>query len=402
MGHNNIIEINGKQYDAVTGTLLGESRVKATPESRARHTPHQGRVIDGFIRHHQAPMPVATPVVRTEAPATPAPSPVKVSAKKFADIQRPKASQAKAHQPQRSQTLMRHVVKKPNITKKTAIKTTGPAEMIAKPESSLTTQLAKKVSVTQVNPVRLARATHVSRSQHIRRYAPSRDEQRHTVAVNAVRPGQHNAAVRSDVRVAARPTKSRSIALEQAAQSLAGRKKANDLFEEALIHASAHEQPLHKQQGKKAHRHRRLASAIAGVGAFLVIGGFIAYINMPNIELRVASIHAGFHAELPGYKPTGYALDGGVKASKGQVQLTYRSGDSSYTITQVASDWNSATLLDQNTEQRGAPTQTVQSEGRIIYIYNNQASWVDSGVHYEISGNASLDSDDLVSLATSM
>ena len=123
---------------------------------------------------------------------------------------------------------------------------------------------------------------------------------------------------------------------------------------------------------------------------------------MPGIELRVASMHAGFHAEMPSYKPTGYALMGGVKATDGMVQLTYASGSSSYQITQVPSDFNSATLLDQNTEQRGAPKQTVQSEGRIIYLYDGSASWVDGGVRYEVSGNANLTADDLVALATSM
>ena len=195
---------------------------------------------------------------------------------------------------------------------------------------------------------------------------------------------------------------SRSIALERAAKSLQAKQNATDLFEQALIHATSHEEPHHKSSGKRATRHRRMASVFAGLGAFLVIGGFIAYLNKPTIELHVASVHAGFSAELPSYKPNGYALNGGIKAQNGQVQMTYRSGDSQYTITQVASDWNSTTLLDQNTDQKGAPSRTVQSEGRTIYIYDNSASWVNSGVKYEINGNAQLDTDELVSLATSM
>jgi hypothetical protein len=180
------------------------------------------------------------------------------------------------------------------------------------------------------------------------------------------------------------------------------KQSAADLFEEALIHATSHEEPIHKTSGRRATNRRRLVSITAGIAAFLVIGGFITYLNMPGIELRVASIHAGFHAEMPSYRPTGFALVGGVKASEGVVQLTYQSGSSAYRITQIESDWNSATLLDQNTEQRGAPKQTVQSEGRIIYLYDGSASWVDGGVRYEVTGNANLTADDLVSLATSM
>ncbi len=402
MGRDNIIELNGKQYDAITGTLVGESRIKATPESRA-HIPHQGRNIDGFVRQKQTPVALnvsqPAPVKKTISEVT------KSAAGKHFDVQRPGPHQAKVHKPERSQTLMRHIVKKPDFKLKPSIKTTGPAEMMPKPESSLTKQLEKKVSVTQVNPIRLAHSRHVSKSQHIHRFTPERRTAAYTLGATS-RPAAHQVAtstrpVRPDMQ-AARPIKSRSVALEQAAKSLAARQKATDMFEEALIHATSHEQPAHKMQGKRAHNHRRLASALAGVGALLVMAGFLAYLNMPKIEVRMASVHAGFSAELPGYKPTGYALDGGVKASQGKVQLTYRSGESSYTITQSASNWNSQTLLDQNTAERGAPTQTIQSEGRIIYIYGNSASWVNSGVHYEVNGNANLNSDDLVSLADSM
>jgi hypothetical protein len=402
VGQNNIIELNGKQYDAITGALLGESRIKATPASQARRG-HQGRVIDGFMRksaQQQAQLVKAMPVVKPEPIKA---EPIKTVAKpKMMDVKRVGPQQAKTHQPERSKTLMRHAVKKPKVEMKPNIKTTGPAEMMAKPKSELS-KLEKKVSVTQVNPIRLARANHVAKSHHIRKFEKPRYEpvvvQRGQQYATTARP------VQQDMRRAQKPAPiaSRSVALEQAAQRLSTKQSANDLFEQALIHATSHDEPAHKPSGRRAARNRRVVSLVAGLGAFLVIGGFITYLNMPGIELRVASMHAGFHAQMPNYKPTGYALAGGVKATDGKVELTYRSGDSAYKITQVASDWNSSTLLDQNTEQRGAPSQTIQSEGRIIYIYNdNNASWVDGGVRYEITGNASLTADDLVSLATSM
>lgn len=406
MGQNNIIELNGKQYDAITGVVIGESRIKATPQS-SHHTRHQGRAIDGFIRKSTAgsqapqvvkpaPVTVAHPV---HAPASP----------KKQDISRVGAHNAKAHQPERPKTLMRSTVAKPKLDMKPAIKTSLPSEMMAKPASEIAKQqLEKKVSVTQVNPLRLARANHVAKSHHIRKFERPRHEQVSPVAVAAhSRPQPAVKATRpmgQDFRQAssARPIASRSVALEQAAQRMATKQSAANLFEEALIHATSHEEPVHKASGKRATNRRRLVSITAGIAAFLVIGGFITYLNMPGIELRVASIHAGFHAEMPSYRPTGFALVGGVKASDGVVQLTYQSGSSAYRITQIESDWNSATLLDQNTEQRGAPKQTVQSEGRIIYLYDGSASWVDGGVRYEVTGNANLTADDLVSLATSM
>jgi hypothetical protein len=396
VGQNHIIELNGKQYNAVTGELLGESKIKATPETRAKHQ-HHGRNVDGFFRSNKA---------STLAPTVVKPAPVQhheavqqsasKAVPKRMDIRAPK--QVKAHQPEKAKTLMRHAVAKPKVEMKKPIKTAVPSEIAPKTPSEIAKPLEKKVSVTNVDPIRLARSRQVARSHHIRRYSGRQQPQQHQVAVQA-RP----VAVQHSVRPAPVQKTSPSPALQQVARQQVTRQKASDVFEAALAHANSHQEPLQPKQGKRARRQHKFAGVMAGIAAFLVIGGFLTYLNMPAIEMRMASMRAGFHAQMPDYKPTGYALDGGVKSEKGAVRMTFRSGDSAYTVTQVASDWNSATLLDQNTEQRGAPDQTVQSKGRIIYIYDNStATWVDSGVRYEINGAKALDSTDLVSLATSM
>ena len=133
MGQNNIIELNGKQYDAITGALLGESRIKATPASQARRG-HQGRVIDGFMRksaQQQAQLVKAMPVVKPEPIKV---EPVKTTAKpKMMDVKRVGPQQAKTHQQERSKTLMRHAVKKPKVEMKPNIKTTGPTGLFSIP-----------------------------------------------------------------------------------------------------------------------------------------------------------------------------------------------------------------------------------------------------------------------------
>jgi hypothetical protein len=404
VGQNNIIELNGKQYDALTGAFLGESRIKATPASRAAQ-PHRGRAIDGVMRGNKHAAALAPTVIKPTPAivvAAPAPAPKKPSNKRM-DIQRVH-KHVKAHQPERAKTLMRHAVSKPKTEMKTAIKMTAPTEMMAKPASELAKPLEKKVSVTQVNPVRLARARQVAKSHHIRRYHHSAAQQHAIAATPAqARPVQRPAQYAARPVAKAETVVSQSAVLQRAAKQQASKQHATDIFEAALAHANSHQEPLQRNNGRRAKSRRRFVSVAAGLATFLVIGGFIAYLNMPGIELRVASIQAGFHAQMPSYSPNGYALDGGIKSSDGFVEMTYRSGTSSYTIKQEVSDWNSATLLDQNTEQRGAPTRTVQSKGRIIYLYDNAtATWVNSGVHYEITGDAALDTDELVSLATSM
>lgn len=420
MGQNNIIELNGKQYDALTGALLGESKITATPTTQAAHLKRQGRAVDGFLRHNGSANHLM-PVVIRPAPASPKPvaAPVHASSikaskhvgKSMGGITKPAAARTArtiaAHQPEKPKTLMRHVVKKPKTEMKPAIKTTSPAEMMARPMSTLTKPLEKKLSVTQVNPVRMGRAQHVAKSHHVRRFSKTREQQPVPVisaaAQPAQRPQQYAALpVRANFSPGATPAKDHAAAAHIPTPP---RAQANptDIFEAALAHATSHEQKPLLHAKRHSARRKRLVNIMAGLGAFLLIAGFIAYLNKPAIELRLASMRAGFHVQMPNYKPTGYALEGGVKSSDGRVAMQFRSGESTYQITQEASDWNSATLLDQSAENRGTPTRTIQSKGRTIYIYNDtSATWVNGGIHYEITSDKSIDAGELVSLATSM
>lgn len=171
-----------------------------------------------------------------------------------------------------------------------------------------------------------------------------------------------------------------------------------DIFEAAIAHARSHEQAA----PRRTKRSNKILNWAAGLGAFLLIASFVAYLNMNTIELRVASVRAGFSADMPNYQPTGYAL-GPVTAQKGKVSLSFQSGESTYSITQEVSNWDSQSLYDNYVAALG-DADTIESKGRTIYIYNgNNATWVNGGVRYEINGNnASLSSDELVAMATSM
>lgn len=394
MGQQTIIHLNGKQYNAITGELIGESRIKATPEKRAAHARHTGRTMDGVVRATAVPARTSTAATGKASPSTKAAA-LKPAAKKF-DIQRPPTRQVKHRQPERSKTLMRHVVPKPAVERKPAIKTTATAGIMAKPVSDIASPLEKKLSVGHVDPIRLSHAKHTPKSHHIKRFT------KHDVSPAQTALGAKPAQVATPAVVQAIPKPTGAVmATKPAVQA----RTANaDIFEAALARANSHTASLPKKTvGRRGRLSTRLISVVAGIAAFLVIGGFVTYLNMPALELRVASIRAGFQAEMPRYQPLGYAMEGDIKSSEGRIAMHFRSGDSGYTITQTASDWNSQTLLDAYTDKHGAPERTVQSQGRIIYLYDEtRATWVNGGVQYEITGNASLTSEDLVSLATSM
>lgn len=399
MGQHNVIELNGKRYDAVTGALLGKA------SSAAAHKSLNGRAIDGFIRSGKPAASVIKPAAHKAAkPATAVPKPAKKPA-----VTRAGAKLVNAHHPERAKTLMRHAVHKPAASLKPAIKTQSPSELAAAPLKTIVAPLEKKRSVRHVSPARLAHAKQIARSQHIRRFS----------AIVPLHSGS-----------AARPLANRIAAVPRPAQAAAGRPNAPladisqpaspaahaqhtpsrnthpqapspDIFEAAIAHAASHEQP--KAKAKLRRKHAKLVNALAGAAAFLIIGGFVTYLNIPNIEVHVASMRAGFHAQLPGYKPTGYAMEGGVRTQNHTVAVRFTSGDSTYTLTQQPSDWDSQTLLDNYVALAGGSHKTIQGHGRTIYLYNGtNATWVNGGVRYDVNGNAGLTSDELVSLASSI
>jgi hypothetical protein len=270
--------------------------------------------------------------------------------------------------------------------------------MAAKPASAI----ARKHSVAAVDQKRLERAVHTPK---------------HTAITRFHHPGTPVSPLAStpsmlDRSVPVIPVTPPPVHLAKTPQSAGGARAGQhqlashdmplrpNIFEQAMHRATSHQEPAHKVKRK---RHRRLANSLAGVAAFLVIAGFISYLNMPALELKVASVQAGFRAALPDYQPTGYALAGGVKRNGGTVSMSFRSGASMYTITQQASDWNSQTLLD-STLGLGGEHAAVQKDGRTIYIYDDgaNAAWVSGGVRYDLAANTELNKHDIVSIATSL
>ncbi len=168
-----------------------------------------------------------------------------------------------------------------------------------------------------------------------------------------------------------------------------------------MARAESHKQPAHKRSHRS--HHRRLVNISAGLTAFLLIAGFVTYLNLPNIQLQVASVKAGFKAEMPSYKPTGYAMKGGVQRIGNTVSLQFRSGENDFTLTQQPSSWNSQTLVENTLALSNGAYRTVEAAGRTVYVYNdNDAVWVNGGVRYDLNSNAKLSTGEISRLAASL
>lgn len=363
MGNDNVIEFNGKRYDALTGKVIGTSRTEIVEPLAPPVTPRR-RQIDGVVRRRDP----------TVHPREAAPKLIDSPTTSHEKMQhhRKSGSSAKAHQPQPAKTLMRRAVHKPKTTIKPAIKPQAPAEVMAKPISTVTL----KHSVHQVDPGREHRARKTPKNHAVSRFA-AHTKHPALEPINATPPKQPH-----QVMQVAQPQKHTKP----------------DIFETAIAHARSHEQPPHNPTRKHKRGHRT-ASIMIGVLLVLVLGGVVGYFNLSNIRVKVASVQAGFDAQLPSYQPTGYVL-GAVTNSSGNVVLNFRSGEKHYKLTQQPTDWNSQTLSDNIIASAGATT--IESRGRIIYIYNDVATWVSGGIRYDLTGNAELDPDEVAAIAASL
>lgn len=352
MGEN-VITINGKRYDAKTGRLLDSSASAkhAAPKPTAKK--HNGPSIDGFSRR-----PAGSHIV---------------------------AAHAIHKKTERSKTLMRGAVKKPASTKvhSTAAHTSHHKAHAAEP------------AITLNNHERAARAATVSKSKLISRFGsqPAADSSiKHTSLAHL-------------------PVKPAPPITTHGSAPIISRPDTVNPFQNAIDNANSHEQPLHR----KASRRHRIARALrvkprtVSLGSFLLagmlLGGFFVYQNIPNLAMKVAAARSGVNASLPGYKPAGFALNGPIKYSSGKISISYRSvsDERAYQVTQSTSEWNSETLLENFVAVDRRAYQTYQDKGKTIYIYNdNNATWVDGGVWYQVEGRSSLNSDQLLRIANSL
>lgn len=285
----------------------------------------------------------------------------------------------KTRQADRSRTLMRHAVKKPTLA-------TAHSKQPAKAEPKLPSN-----TVT----ARHERAFSTAKSASISRFS------KHT-------PKVHKQVAHLPVQEA--PATPTHHTARQAAAKAEPAPAHSVSFEDALHKATAHQQPkLHKSKlrertARKLGTTTRLISAGSISLAVLLLVGFIAYQNVPNFAMRTAASRAGFAASMPGYTPSGFGMNGAIQASPGQVTVSFRSAsdDRNYQVTQKPSNWTSESLLSNHVAVNNQSFQTYEDKGKTVYVSDGStATWVNGGVWYEISGNSSLNTDQLLNIANS-
>ena len=308
--------------------------------------------------------------VTASAPVTTAPRPAVAPAKK--PHQPAKPSHAVHQATQKSQTLNRRIVQK------------SPAHTVANQKRRITPR------------------PDIIRSHDIKKFAP------HPVGATVkVQPVNDIAPVRPHpiVTKAHAHTAAKKHTVEQtpAATVKPSHVLKNEAIAAALDQApkKADAKPFKAKKQKKAPRHLSIVSASF---ALLLLGGYFTYLNMPSISVRVAAAQAGINANYPTYRPAGYSLAGPVAFTDGEVSMKFASntGPQSYNISQKKMNWDSSAVeQDVNQKTSGSYT-TSTTSGLTIYLYGNNASWVNDGILYNLSGDAPLSSEQVDRIATSM
>ena len=125
---------------------------------------------------------------------------------------------------------------------------------------------------------------------------------------------------------------------------------------------------------------------------------------MPSLSVRIASIQAGISATYPEYSPNGYSLNGPVQFSDNEVVINFRAntGNTKFVIKQSKSSWDSSAVKNKVSNDSKGEFITTEEKGLTIYTYNGNASWVNGGILYAITGDAPLSGDQIRRIATSL
>jgi hypothetical protein len=157
-----------------------------------------------------------------------------------------------------------------------------------------------------------------------------------------------------------------------------------------------------KKYQKRIHPTPQLV--LAGAVFIVLVAGVVGYLTVPSLSLFVAAKSAGVEATYPGFVPAGYHFDGPVTYGQGKVTIKFAAAgsDSQFTIEQRATYWDSGAVLDNYVLEKSQNYLTYSQSGITVYTFGSQAAWVNAGVLHTIDGTAQLNSDQILRIAGSM
>jgi len=287
------------------------------------------------------------------------------------------ANHARAHTLQKSRTLMRSYVKRPEPRIRTRISSQSPSTIKHEvPQLIVPKKLADQISVE-----RLERAKATPKSELIS----------HHSSLTAKSPFISSS---DSLAVPPAPTDNNQPPVTSSAPPVAPppmpTNKPTDIFEHALMNAENFvDLALHKKQLKKKAR-MHFASLAAGTLALLIVAGFAVYQNTPGLQFKVASIRAGVSTSMPDFAAVGFSYKG-VSVDSGKLVIGFSKGSDNYQLTQQSTNMSGPDMIASvgGVYADGKPAyKTFQVNHTDIYQFNSSsATWVADGKWYTVSGD---------------
>ncbi|MDO8335382.1 MAG: hypothetical protein Q7T74_01185 [Candidatus Saccharibacteria bacterium] len=254
--------------------------------------------------------------------------------------------------------------------------------------------LKKPASKTRPNASKVHRS--VQKSDRITKFAPTK---------------HHTAPKKSGVDY---DLAAQTKALEQAhiehlqAKSRESAHISSRVIKEHLLGQAVEKVPaesINSHQKSHTSRRPRFASAAMTSLAMVMLGGYLTYINIPNLSIRVAAASTGINANLPAYQPAGYRIHGPISYNDGEINVSYKanSGNTGYNLAQRPTDWDPIATLDNYVEADSKNDYQIHSvQGLTVYTYGKKAVWVNGGILHVIDGTATLSNQQVERIVASM
>jgi hypothetical protein len=148
----------------------------------------------------------------------------------------------------------------------------------------------------------------------------------------------------------------------------------------------------------------RVGRVAAVIVAVIIMGSYVWLQNYPKMAIQAAGDKAGLSASMPGYIPSSYKLKA-TTTLPGLVTLKFATPNqpASLTIAQHRTDWDSNSLLDNFVTKQGGEFASVAGQGLTVYLFKqNQATWINHGVWYSITGSSLLSREQILKIAYSL
>jgi hypothetical protein len=155
-------------------------------------------------------------------------------------------------------------------------------------------------------------------------------------------------------------------------------------------------QPIKKYAIKK----RKVWAGLAFACFSLAVTGFLVYLNLPDISVRVRANELGISTSLPAYRPDGFSVQGIAEVQGDTLTVRFASPDDSFTFTARRSSFDPYQVADY-ARSNMPDAESVFGGGLTVFVKGSDAIWANGGILYTISGSNTLTPQQIIKIAIS-